>query len=50
MKYAESDYDTPDYIDRLETKGKQGDMILVEGIRTGSAKVMAKFADPAYKV
>ena len=34
----------------LEREGKQGLTILVEGIRTGSAKVLAKLSDPVYKV
>ncbi len=34
----------------MEREGKQGFSILVEGIRTGSAKVTAKLDDPAYKV
>lgn len=40
----------PNHIRHLEERGLQGDMILAEGIRTGSAKVKAKMKDPVYKV
>ncbi|XP_059163994.1 nuclear pore membrane glycoprotein 210-like [Physella acuta] len=48
-RFSESHYTTPRHIVPLEEQGQQGDMILVEGIRTGSAKVSAKLKDPAYK-
>jgi hypothetical protein len=38
------------YLRYLEGLGLQGDMILAEGIRTGSAKVKARVKDAAYKV
>ena len=50
LKYSESHYETPHHIETLEREGKQGYTILVEGIRTGSAKVTAKLSDPVYKV
>ena len=50
MPYSEAQYETPPYISILESRGVQGDSILVEGIHTGSAKVSAKVADLAYKV
>lgn len=50
LKFHESQYSRPKYIDTLESSGLQGDMLLVEGIRTGSANVKAILKDPAYKV
>ncbi|KAL5006223.1 hypothetical protein ScPMuIL_015029 [Solemya velum] len=49
LRFSESHYTTPSHIERLESRGVQGDMILVEGIRTGSARVTAKIRDGAYK-
>ncbi|XP_021353376.1 nuclear pore membrane glycoprotein 210-like isoform X2 [Mizuhopecten yessoensis] len=49
IKFSESHYTRPAYIDRLEGRGLQGDMILVEGIRTGSANVKSVIRDRAYK-
>lgn len=49
-RFSDSHYTTPAHIAPLEDTGLQGDMILVEGIRTGSAKVAAKLRDPVYKV
>ncbi|XP_052692934.1 nuclear pore membrane glycoprotein 210-like [Crassostrea angulata] len=48
-KFTESHYFMPYYIQQLEAKGLQGDFILVEGMRTGSALVKAKIRDRAYK-
>ena len=49
-RYAESHYTAPPYVAALEKRGLQGDIILVEGIRTGSAKVSTRLKDPQYKV
>ncbi|XP_050414022.1 nuclear pore membrane glycoprotein 210 isoform X1 [Patella vulgata] len=48
-RYKDSHYTTPDQIAPLEEKGLQGYSILVEGIRTGSAKVSTRLRDPVYK-
>jgi len=48
--FGDSSYDTPPHIEVLEKKGLQGDTILVEGVKTGTAKVQAKLRDSAYKV
>ncbi|ESO84308.1 hypothetical protein LOTGIDRAFT_236288 [Lottia gigantea] len=48
-RYTDSHYTTPAHIEPLEERGLQGDRILVEGIRTGSAKVSARLKDPVYK-
>ncbi|XP_067655062.1 nuclear pore membrane glycoprotein 210-like isoform X1 [Haliotis asinina] len=47
--YADSHYTTPHHIAPLEDRGLQGDRILAEGIRTGSAKISMKLKDPVYK-
>ncbi|XP_014675942.1 PREDICTED: nuclear pore membrane glycoprotein 210-like [Priapulus caudatus] len=49
LTFEESPYETPHYIDMLERQGLQGHMCLVEGIKTGSAKVTVKLRHPAYK-
>lgn len=49
-KFTESHYFMPYYIQQLEARGLQGDFILVEGMRTGSALVKARIKDRAYKV
>lgn len=38
------------YIAELEKRDLRGDRALVRGTQTGSARVMAKPQDPAYKV
>ena len=47
--YAESNYEALPYIEALEAVGSRGDRVLVKGIRTGSAKVGVRPADPAFK-
>ncbi|XP_064601442.1 nuclear pore membrane glycoprotein 210-like [Liolophura sinensis] len=49
VPFGESHYQTPAHIEGLEARGLQGDRILVDGIRTGTAWVSASFKDPAYK-
>ena len=49
-RFSDSHYTTPAHIAPLEERGLQGDMILVEGVRTGSAKVSTRLRDPVYKV
>ncbi|XP_063400570.1 nuclear pore membrane glycoprotein 210-like [Mytilus trossulus] len=49
LQFFESDYSAPEHIRQIEDRGVQGDIILVEGIRTGSAKVKARIKDAAYK-
>ncbi|BFZ03901.1 hypothetical protein BsWGS_06940 [Bradybaena similaris] len=48
-RFTDSHYVTPRHIEALEQQGLMGDMVLVEGIQTGSAKVSVRFRDPAYK-
>ncbi|RUS72155.1 hypothetical protein EGW08_020082, partial [Elysia chlorotica] len=48
-RFSDSHYTTPTHIAPLEESGLQGDRILVEGMRTGSAKVSTRLRDPVYK-
>ncbi|KAL8601946.1 hypothetical protein ACOMHN_008438 [Nucella lapillus] len=48
-RFSESHYTTPIHIVPLEERGMQGDTILVEGIRTGSAKCITRLRDSVYK-
>ncbi|XP_054547710.1 nuclear pore membrane glycoprotein 210-like isoform X2 [Talpa occidentalis] len=49
LKYSEAEYSPPVYIAEMEKKEKQGDMILVSGIRTGAAVVKVRIYEPFYK-
>lgn len=50
LKFSESTYKPPGYISEMERVGKQGDIILVSGQKTGHAKLKAKIEEPLYKV
>lgn len=50
LKFSESTYTPPGYISEMERVGKQGDIILVSGMKTGHAKLKAKIQEPLYKV
>lgn len=39
MTYEESQYERPASVAALDSIGKRGDIVLIEGIRTGTAKV-----------
>uniref|UniRef100_H0WM32 Nucleoporin 210 like n=1 Tax=Otolemur garnettii TaxID=30611 RepID=H0WM32_OTOGA len=49
LKYSEAEYSPPVYIAEMEKEDKQGDMILVSGIRTGAAIVKVRIHEPFYK-
>ncbi|KAM5256454.1 nuclear pore membrane glycoprotein 210-like [Ctenodactylus gundi] len=49
LKYSEAEYSPPVYIVEMEKKERQGDMILVSGIRTGTAVVKVRIYEPFYK-
>ncbi|XP_037589016.1 nuclear pore membrane glycoprotein 210-like [Cebus imitator] len=49
LKYSEAEYSPPVYITKMEKEEKQGDMILVSGIRTGAAVVKVRIHEPFYK-
>lgn len=50
LKFSESTYTPPGYISEMERVGKQGDIILVSGLKTGHAKLKAKIQESLYKV
>uniref|UniRef100_A0A2K6ERN5 Nucleoporin 210 like n=1 Tax=Propithecus coquereli TaxID=379532 RepID=A0A2K6ERN5_PROCO len=49
LKYSEAEYSPPVYIAEMEKEEKQGDMILVSGIRTGAAVVKVRIYETFYK-
>ncbi|XP_078082042.1 nuclear pore membrane glycoprotein 210-like [Mustelus asterias] len=49
MKFSESTYLPPVYIARMEKEGKQGDIILVSGLMTGTANLKTRLQDSIYK-
>ncbi|KAL1021498.1 hypothetical protein UPYG_G00014030 [Umbra pygmaea] len=49
LKFSESTYTPPGYISEMEVTGKQGDIILVSGLKTGHAKLKAKIQESLYK-
>nr|KAF6397489.1 nucleoporin 210 like [Rousettus aegyptiacus] len=49
LKYSEAEYSPPAYITEMEKGEKQGDIILVSGIRTGAAIVKVRIYEPFYK-
>ncbi|XP_042296943.1 nuclear pore membrane glycoprotein 210-like [Sceloporus undulatus] len=49
LKYSEAEYSPPDYIVEMEREEKQGDRILVSGIRTGAAVIKVRILEPIYK-
>ncbi|XP_068996777.1 nuclear pore membrane glycoprotein 210 isoform X1 [Embiotoca jacksoni] len=49
LKFSESTYTPAGYISEMERVGKQGDIILVSGLKTGHAKLKAKIQEPLYK-
>uniref|UniRef100_A0A2K5W2J4 Nucleoporin 210 like n=1 Tax=Macaca fascicularis TaxID=9541 RepID=A0A2K5W2J4_MACFA len=49
LKYSEAEYAPPMYIAEMEKEEKQGDVILVSGIRTGAAVVKVRIHEPFYK-
>lgn len=50
VKFADSSYEVKPSIAALETLGYQGHVILIEGMRTGSAKVSVRLEDESFKV
>uniref|UniRef100_A0A8C3SI72 PO210 protein n=1 Tax=Chelydra serpentina TaxID=8475 RepID=A0A8C3SI72_CHESE len=49
LKYSEAEYSPPDYIVEMEQAEKQGDRILVSGIKTGAAIIKVRIQEPTYK-
>lgn len=50
VKFADSSYTVMPSIATLETLGYQGHVILIEGLRTGSAIVSVRLEDESFKV
>ncbi|VEN56349.1 unnamed protein product [Callosobruchus maculatus] len=49
ITFRDSPYETPHAIEALESQGKKGYAILLEGIKSGSAKVTVRLPHPEYK-
>ncbi|NXP07678.1 PO210 protein, partial [Thinocorus orbignyianus] len=49
LKFLESTYVPPSYILEMEKVAKQGDTILVSGMKTGSSKLKARIQESVYK-
>ncbi|KAI4492422.1 hypothetical protein M0804_002213 [Polistes exclamans] len=49
LTYQESQYETPSTVAELDAAGKQGHIVLLEGIRTGTAKVSVKLPYLEYR-
>lgn len=49
MTFQESPYETPSTVAMLDTLGKTGNIILLEGVRTGTARVTTKLIYSEYK-
>ena len=50
LTFLESTYIPPSYISEMEKAAKQGDTILVSGMKTGSSKLKARIQEAVYKV
>eukprot|EP00090_Calanus_glacialis_P028973 TRINITY_DN4645_c0_g1_i5.p1 TRINITY_DN4645_c0_g1~~TRINITY_DN4645_c0_g1_i5.p1 ORF type:complete len:1790 (-),score=673.65 TRINITY_DN4645_c0_g1_i5:326-5671(-) len=48
MTWKDSPYNTEPILEKLESQGSQGNKVLLEGIKTGSAKVSVKLVDPQH--
>lgn len=42
MTFQESPYETPHTVEMLDAIGKRGNIVLLEGVKTGAAKVSFK--------
>uniref|UniRef100_A0AAY4EK95 BIG2 domain-containing protein n=1 Tax=Denticeps clupeoides TaxID=299321 RepID=A0AAY4EK95_9TELE len=49
LRFSESTYTPPSYISEMERLGKQGDIILVSGMKTGHARLKARIQESLYK-
>uniref|UniRef100_A0A8D0E2W9 Nucleoporin 210 n=1 Tax=Salvator merianae TaxID=96440 RepID=A0A8D0E2W9_SALMN len=49
LKFSESTYIPPSYILEMEKDAKQGDIVLVSGMKTGSSKLKARIQEVVYK-
>lgn len=49
MTFEESPYETPHTVEMLDASGKRGNIVLLEGVKTGAAKVSVKLLHHEYK-
>ncbi|KAF4023798.1 hypothetical protein G4228_016057 [Cervus hanglu yarkandensis] len=49
LTFLESTYIPPSYISEMEKAAKQGDTVLVSGLKTGSSKLKARIQEAVYK-
>ncbi|XP_071984236.1 nuclear pore membrane glycoprotein 210 [Engystomops pustulosus] len=49
LKFLESTYVPPTYISEMEKVAKQGDTVLVSGIKIGSSKLRSRIMEPVYE-
>uniref|UniRef100_A0A8D0H3J3 Nucleoporin 210 n=1 Tax=Sphenodon punctatus TaxID=8508 RepID=A0A8D0H3J3_SPHPU len=49
LKFSDSTYTPPSYILEMEKVAKQGDTVLVSGMKTGSSKLKARIQEAVYK-
>ncbi|XP_069507696.1 nuclear pore membrane glycoprotein 210-like isoform X2 [Ambystoma mexicanum] len=50
LKYSEAEYSPLDYIADMEIENKQGDLILVSGIRTGAGVIKVRILETIYRI
>jgi nuclear pore complex protein Nup210 len=43
IPWADSPYNTEPILEQLEKQGQQGNKVLLEGVKTGSAKVSVRY-------
>uniref|UniRef100_A0A914WHM9 Nuclear pore membrane glycoprotein 210 n=1 Tax=Plectus sambesii TaxID=2011161 RepID=A0A914WHM9_9BILA len=49
LPFAQSKYEAPTGVDKLESNGQRGHVILLEGLATGSAKLTSRLAEDVFK-
>ncbi|KAG7201135.1 hypothetical protein KM043_003926 [Ampulex compressa] len=49
LTYEESQYETPSTVAALDAVGKKGHIVLLEGVKTGTAKIAVKLPYPEYQ-
>ncbi|XP_058863562.1 nuclear pore membrane glycoprotein 210-like [Acipenser ruthenus] len=47
--FTDAEYSPPEYILNMEAEGKQGDLVLVSGLRSGPARLRVQINEPGYK-
>ncbi|CAG2057930.1 unnamed protein product, partial [Timema podura] len=49
ISFRDSPYETPESVDEFERLGKRGNLVLLEGLKTGSAKVSVRLPQQEYR-